>query len=722
MQRRRDDYRQAVVAGVVAWALLGGGVALGGQVPALADLGTLPSPTRFDPARVTSDSLPSLDPAFVARVLGTEFTPALHVRPVEPPSSVAAVLPGALAQPAAAGPAPSRLVPGTVVHAPTNDARQRAYEVPGTPFRASTDSRGAARGLEDPTDCSPTGGTLWYAFTPKRDTRLLASTEGSDHTAALAVYEQGGELLGCDVAHYAQVVFDAQGGRRYLIQVAAPLGGGTLVFSLGTLGSIRPASPGGPARSRSQEGPSASHDARRVAFRLATDPKHWPTLDAGEGVYVVDMVTGERRLASVGRDGQPRVAHRPRIAASGRVVAFTSDADDLVPGDTNRVPDVFVHDLATGATVRASVSSTGAQATAAPTSPTAVFRNSVVFGDLALSADGGQVAFRSTLHGLTPVPPAQCAQRDWFMGVPRHYVIPILPNPNPDGYTACYQVYVRDLGRQTTVRVSDAPDGTPANGASMSHAMSSDGRFVAFTSGADNLVADDRNRAFDVFVHDRDVDGDGVLDETGATRTELVSRAPDGTPGNSHSALSALQTVAISGDGRWVAFVSFASNLVAGDDNHAPDVFLRDRATATTWRVSRQPHLGHEAPQGDGYYLAPSLSYDGRILAFQSSRSKIGGQVEETRENVVLYDHATGTTQLLGASEPGAHARGRDPQALDVSSQPSVSADGRYVVFVLWRYDGTQDWGDPDGDTYGQGRQEVWVYERPTAADGSRPG
>src|SRR3989449_10562828 len=134
----------------------------------------------------------------------------------------------------------------------------------------------------------------------------------------------------------------------------------------------------------------------------------------------------------------------------------------------------------------------------------------------------------------------------------------------------------RSADAQTTERVSVASGGTEGNNASLGSALSADGRFVAFDSSATDLVAADTNGVSDVFVHDR---------QTGTT--ERVSVASDGAQGNGSSGLVTFAfPPALSADGRFVAFVSFATNLVASDTNGATDVFVHDRQTATTERVS----------------------------------------------------------------------------------------------------------------------------------------
>jgi Tol biopolymer transport system component len=160
--------------------------------------------------------------------------------------------------------------------------------------------------------------------------------------------------------------------------------------------------------------------------------------------------------------------------------------------------------------------------------------------------------------------------------------------------------------RGTTIRVSIASDGTEANDGSGlygSPSISADGRYIVFSSLATNLVAQDTNSAFDIFVHD-----------TESSVTELVSVASDGSQGNQYSS-----GPSISADGRYVAFDSWASNLVLGDTSGAADVFIHDRLLRTTERVS----LASGGTQGNGDSYGPSLSADGRYVAFTSVASNL---------------------------------------------------------------------------------------------------
>jgi Tol biopolymer transport system component len=206
--------------------------------------------------------------------------------------------------------------------------------------------------------------------------------------------------------------------------------------------------------------------------------------------------------------------------ANGRYAAFASAASNLVPGDTNQAIDVFVRDLSTGVTRCVSVTRQGMPAS----------RNSY---EPVISANGRYVAFESQAKNLVP----------------------------GDTHHNC-DVFVRDLSADVTRWVSVGAAGAVTNGQSYFPAISADGRYVTFQSDASNLVAGDTNRAGDVFVRDRS-----------AHVTRRVSVGPGGRQANDFS----YGRAAISADGRYVAFSSGATNLVAGDTNHSRDVFVRDR-------------------------------------------------------------------------------------------------------------------------------------------------
>ena len=209
------------------------------------------------------------------------------------------------------------------------------------------------------------------------------------------------------------------------------------------------------------------------------------------------------------------------ISANGRFVVFWSMASNLVPGDTNREADIFVRDLHTGQISLANVSSEGTQA-----------NKGSVMDSFTITSSGRFVAFTSEARNL------------------------VVGDTNWEN-----DVFVHDRETGVTERVSVASDGTQGNGPSSAVGISANGRYVVFGSSADNLVAGDTNGCSDVFVHDR---------QTG--QTNRISVASDGTQGNDRS-----YGGSVSADGHFIAFSSRADNLVPGDTNYAGDVFVYER-------------------------------------------------------------------------------------------------------------------------------------------------
>jgi Tol biopolymer transport system component len=252
----------------------------------------------------------------------------------------------------------------------------------------------------------------------------------------------------------------------------------------------------------------------------------------------------------------------PGITGDGRYIVFSSSSSNLVAGDTNSKVDVFVHDRTTGTTSRVSVASDGAQSSDTSTKPF-------------ISRDGRWVTFDSVATNL------------------------VAGDTN-----ALRDIFVHDRQTATTVRASVASDGSQSNGDSDDPTVSADGRYVAFESVASNLVTGNTNVKRDIFVRD-----------TAGGTTELVSVDSLGGPSNNES-----RGAAISADGRWVAFMSLASDLVSGDTNGKRDVFVHDRqaATITRWSVAT------DGTQGNGDSTGPAVpSDDGQHVAFLSIASNL---------------------------------------------------------------------------------------------------
>ena len=318
-----------------------------------------------------------------------------------------------------------------------------------------------------------------------------------------------------------------------------------------------------------------SADGRYVVFQSDASNLVRGDTNRAEDVFLHDRKTG--RTTRLSLDSHGRQANGgswfPAISSDGRYVAFQSLASNLVRGDTNKLSDVFVHDLATGRTTRVSVDSRGAQARckAGPCESTSPV----------LSAHGRYVAFQSSATNLVP------------------------HDTNRLG-----DVFVHDRRTGKTIRVSVRSDGKQAAGdrtntGSNAPAISADGRFVAFHSLDTNVVPGDTNRTADVFVRD--------LKRHRTTRVS-VSSAEKQSNGESLGGLT------ISADGRFVAFTSLASNLVPRDANDITDVFLRDLRTGTTTLVSRGIGgvQGNDASAVGGAGSGLELSNGARVLAFSS--------------------------------------------------------------------------------------------------------
>jgi Tol biopolymer transport system component len=301
---------------------------------------------------------------------------------------------------------------------------------------------------------------------------------------------------------------------------------------------------------------------------------------------------------------------------------------------------VFVRDRQTGQTVRVNLATGGAQANDNSNGP-------------ALSADGRFIAFYSLASNL------------------------VAGDTN-----GTLDVFVHDRQTGQTTRVSVASDGTQGNGDSSAPVLSADGRFVAFASAASNLVPGDTNGSFDAFVHDR---------QTGQTiRVSVASNGAQSDGGGTLPALSA--------DGRFVAFESASANLVAGDTNGFPDIFVHDRQTAQTTRVS----VATNGAQSNSASNGPSLSADGRFVAFRSvSSDLVAGDTNNTGD-IFVHDRQTGQTTRVSVASNGAQANG-------FNRLGGVSADGRFVAFESEASNLVA--GDTNLTT------DVFVHESPDRAD-----
>ncbi len=201
-------------------------------------------------------------------------------------------------------------------------------------------------------------------------------------------------------------------------------------------------------------------------------------------------------------------------------------------------------------------------------------------------------------------------------------------------------IFVKDTQTGVTTRVSTDSAGNEANSSSFHKTISADGRYVAFTSYATNLVPGDTNGVWDVFVKDM---------QTGTTtRVSTDSAGGEGTSGFASSVPS------ISADGRYVAFQSEAGNLVAGDTNSASDIFVKDTQTGVTTRVSTDS----TGTQSDGASFVPNISADGRYVAFQSLATNLVAGDTNGVYDIFLKDTQTGVTTRVSTDSAGTQAKG----------------------------------------------------------------
>ncbi|MFO0985218.1 MAG: hypothetical protein U1E76_26395 [Planctomycetota bacterium] len=231
----------------------------------------------------------------------------------------------------------------------------------------------------------------------------------------------------------------------------------------------------------------------------------------------------------------------------------------------------------------------------------------------------------------------------------------IAPNDTNGNYQ---DVYVHDRLSGLTELVSVSSTGQVGNVGSATlyypPTISGSGRYVAFYSYSNNLVPNDLNGALDCFVHDRE-----------KHITELVSQSATGIQGNGDSGMAF-----ISGDGRFVAFTSAANNLVNGDSNGRSDVFVFDRQTRQVTLES----VSDLNLQGDGDSYAPVLSFGGHYVAFESTASNLVANDTNGTTDIFVRDRITHKLTLLSVDSNGMHGN-------NASTYPSISADGRYVVF-----------------------------------------
>lgn len=420
--------------------------------------------------------------------------------------------------------------------------------------------------------------------------------------------------------------------------------------------------------------PSFSRFARRRGERTVVAP--FETLE-GRRLLAVTAVSVADNLPATGAGA----AQEPSVSADGRFVAFSSDAPNLGPTDTNAVRDVYLHDRQTGDTILVSHNLAGTDAGNGRSNEPSISQdgNFVSFSSLATDLVAGAANNLTTEIYIWKRSDnsIRLASVNSSGGTPGEFSAE--PNTNGDGNFVAYtsptsasslvaggvdvnnlrDVFLWNGTTNTNQLVSVTTGGAAGNRGSFDPSVSASGQFVAFRSEADDLVAGvDLNGATrDIYMRDMTA---GV--------TILVSRGLAGAGANGVS-----DSPSISADGNFVVFSSEASNLVASDSNGAVrDIFVFNRTDNSTTLISQNQQ---RSGSGNGVSSEPSISQDGRFVAFTSAAPDLVAGDTNAATDIFLYDLSTGAMNRVSTSTAGA-------QGNNNSSDANVAPQGLFVAFT----------------------------------------
>ena len=574
----------------------------------------------------------------------------------------------------------------------SNDEMEAARLIPSVPYTAHANTSRATRPASDPDSCGSTGGTVWYRFRPAQTMFLAAYTFGTDHSVDLGVFRQtsNGSLVNeaCDrdAGGNAYISFQGSAGTTYYFQIAAPVGGGRLTFSLdphGTFIRATKAYGGGPANGDVEGQPAVSDDGRYVAFSSyatnLTEKSPPLTCDTEEvgfyppwatclQVYLRDTVRGSTELISQspsGDFGNQRSGNQ-NLSSDGRYVLFESYATNLGTGPH---AGLFIHDRRTGRT---------------ETIPSGNCRLAC-YGSI--SDDGRFVAFQTT---DVLVPADTNGSSDIYVYDRREHRHELVSVDNQGKTHKHTGTASPSFGAPPFSIVKSSPD-------YLTPSISGDGTYVVFRSESP-LVPDDRNGTkADMYLRDR-VRG----------RTERVSVSHDGGDPDQGVWWWFTAQPTISDDGRYVVYASDGSNIVPGDNDGLMDTFVRDRVAKKNFLASG----GFNSLGNSGQVpIWPSISGDGRYVTYESGPLLLDcvgvcQDIAFETADVYRYDLHTDTTIIVSQRLDGEDSWG-------VYSR--ISGDGRSVVF--WsgeaHYDGDTSCGNNPGGYHPTRCRNVFVYRAP---------
>ncbi|MDF1499604.1 MAG: PKD domain-containing protein [Anaerolineales bacterium] len=332
-----------------------------------------------------------------------------------------------------------------------------------------------------------------------------------------------------------------------------------------------------------------------------------------QGAFAGSAVTERVSISSEGVEGD-HDSIAPSVSADGRYIVFASKASNLIPDDLNSHQDIFLHDWATGITERISTGREGTDPNGSSAFPS-------------ISADGNFVVFSSAASNLV--------------------------SGDTNGVE---DVFLYDRTTGETERISLTASSGQSNGASYEPVVSEGGRYVAFVSMATNLYPGASHGVEEIYYFDR---------------TNLKLRWLSG-PSGLDPANDSSYELSMSADGAWVVFSSNKSNLVPNDTNGVRDIFLWNKALDSLERVNLS-HAGLDANRSSYH---PSVSDDGRFIAFRSfANNLILSQVENYSNDIFRRDRLSGSTERVNVPYDGEDIFGSN------SGEPVISADGRFVAF-----------------------------------------
>jgi Tol biopolymer transport system component len=335
-------------------------------------------------------------------------------------------------------------------------------------------------------------------------------------------------------------------------------------------------------------------------------------------IFWRDRNSGITKLISTAPGGEEGNGdcYAPVISADGRSVAFESNASNLIAEDKNGVKDIFIWHSAFNTIERISVANDGKDANAESYEPS-------------VSGDGNFVAFTSTASNISAT----------------------------EKGTSNNNVFLRDMRLGRTVMISIDPV-TKKGGGGSNASIAYDGKRIAFYSHTSTLVSDDKNGLWDIFLWEQD-----------NPQLKRISLTADGKERNQGiESANRIVMPSISGNGRYIAFSTTATNMVAGDDNNFQDVFIYDTQTGATIIASTgaDGKMGNgDSPIGQGEKIA--ISFDGNHVAYSTNATNLGAPAA----NIVLYDVAAKKNRAVSTVSGTSVGRA------------VMSYSGSYVVFGI---------------------------------------